>query len=1810
MSAGKSPGRRRRKAACAPQVTTREDHFDIRDPPSDSEKPFKLEGKPKNKDKVIHKLNLKIDDLKKKNHDLEQHVTELLDDKQVVESQVDSLTNKNEYLCKELAVVDKLAEQLEKEKELVLDTADQELEEAKTQIRCQQNNIRKLEHTIKILRSGMSSDPEVMKIFREREELKSMLEKYERHMAEIQGNIKVLTAERDKIVILYDRAQEEISRLRRDVVKSPKTPKTTVTAQAILRRVETERDTALSDFRRMTTERDSLRERLKIAQETAFNEKAHLEQRIEELESTVQDLDGERLEQISKIALMKETIDSVEMEMKILARRALDSESELSRQKAECASLSLLNDKTEQSLSETQRHLAKKKYELQLTQEKIMVLDEKIDNFLKQNVSQQEEIHILKETIAELDTERDSLQECVDEKTEKISSFQETLAIKEETISGLKDLISEMEQSSKQSTEALCICKEDITRLHQQLDETNDELAQTGRDRESLAQENDKLQEQLHRVKKENQILHQKLAKCQNELDDMKLKGQDSSSDIARLKSTLNSIERQNRELSESYHRASEQAESWETKFHQAEGDCSSVRVMLLNTESESRRLKERMESLETEIEQHLTTEKAYKSQISTINKSLMKMEEELQNVQLEKVSVLADLTSTQELCIKLDSSKELLNRQLNSTAQEVERLQNEWESSRSEVELLRKQLANERISMKNLESLLVSNREKEFQSQIAKQEKESEIQLLKEQLSLAENKLAIQSRDFAQLRNTTTQLESELDITKRQLGTERFERERAVQELRRQSITTSYQLSSTLRTSSPERSLHRSPDWTLDRSLEGDYHMSSTRIMDAKLREAEGCGEDNSGKKKSKFKSFKKFFGKKKRKETLPSSGSITLKPCQSASDVTAPESRHIDYDSEDELESHTGIMGSRALSHDSIFIPEPAQEPARPVRVFSQENVSDRIRALQLKLQHSMKLGPPPPFGIRAKRMDDAGTSSEDDGLPRSPPEISLLHEILSSSTATRFSDSHKHPSSLSLAGTGSEEEEQVTSGPSSRPHSTEGQLFPRHASAKTISPQTSDSSISPAADFDTPPEFSTCLDNSAAKHKLLIKPRNQRSSKMRRLPSRTQSESLNDLSCTPEEEEHDGREMLTDLTYEVFTTSHQKLTHSTAVTSDVASWQRPEMPKDFPHGSRHRDERPLTWQFASESAIVQEASLHENNPEGCQTMLELTHSKSDYPSPLEPKENVITLYPPPDRETQREKEPSGTLSVSTRNVCDVSVNTLNQENKQFLNGSSVNNLLSEEDTSTSTGSFSCLRGPEKNVQKDGQIPMETSCNKETKKESAALPASSKQLPERSSQLTDSPCVSSDIPQPALSLQLGSSASWSLEQTAPTQELAASDKENNQSLGHREAIWGEKTEKAAHELSTLRKFSVSSARERPRAGSLHLKENSECESPLNAKLPLSKNKLSSRNDKLKEDVQVGADLQEEKNSIKKQVSLADSDSEVTGKAADKMVAGCVSQAIDAIPVVSQCQPGSEDKSPFQVKLRSTSLSLKDRDSSSPESKGFKRYSAEINLEKEGLASLLKGEKAQIKKTADVNINGSVNDNIKSKTKSSEQLITKPPLPRKPVLQNVTNANSNVNVEKQEKATKSPESRSKDRDLEKKSCPSKVPEKAVPSPVITADSPGGTDSQSTPAWITIARQKQRGMQQELEPTKEEKLVAQDIKSDTEKQNKETERMEGSMKQQANFIRSKPSHLGPKTSSEEQRNETKSDMNEPVPRANLLSHHVPAQSSVLIEREEMNQFKKVSHSAPDQPSWMELAKKKSQAWSDMPQIIK
>lgn len=72
-----------------------------------------------------------IEYLQETNRTLEQKVQGLQQRKQDASTEVADLSAKNQELCQELTHIDHLAKQLEKDKDLVLETADLELQEAK-----------------------------------------------------------------------------------------------------------------------------------------------------------------------------------------------------------------------------------------------------------------------------------------------------------------------------------------------------------------------------------------------------------------------------------------------------------------------------------------------------------------------------------------------------------------------------------------------------------------------------------------------------------------------------------------------------------------------------------------------------------------------------------------------------------------------------------------------------------------------------------------------------------------------------------------------------------------------------------------------------------------------------------------------------------------------------------------------------------------------------------------------------------------------------------------------------------------------------------------------------------------------------------------------------------------------------------------------------------------------------------------------------------------------------------------------------------------------------------------------------------------------------------------------------------------------------------------------------------------------------------------------------------------------------------------------------------------------------------------------
>ncbi|KAK3530462.1 hypothetical protein QTP86_024378 [Hemibagrus guttatus] len=293
--------------------------------------------------------------------------------------------------------------------------------------------------------------------------------------------------------------------------------------------------------------------------------------------------------------------------------------------------------------------------------------------------------------------------------------------------------------------------------------------------------------------------------------------------------------------------------------------------------------------------------------------------------------------------------------------------------------------------------------------------------------------------------------------------------------------------------------------DDAADSSLGRDHRLRDT-VMESTPGEVSGNTEDVTGRKKSRFKFLKvRLFGRLKKKETEG-----RMKQSQSTGDVTAQEGGRGEDDSEDDCHYPEGALSSRALSHDSIFLADPVQS-SQPTRVLSQENVQSKIKALQLKLQQqNMRLAPP--LFIPGRRLEDSGTTSEDDGLPRSPPEMSF-QEVAMKRGASKYPEAKSQLSLLSLTGTGSEEEEQGGfSQPSSRP------LSPVPHLSITESP-------SAGVDFTSPAQYIPILDNSAARHRMSIKPRNQRASTKGKKPPnlyRPRSSSMNSLDETLSEKE----------------------------------------------------------------------------------------------------------------------------------------------------------------------------------------------------------------------------------------------------------------------------------------------------------------------------------------------------------------------------------------------------------------------------------------------------------------------------------------------------------------------------------------------------------------------------------------------------------------------------------------------------------------------------------------------------------------
>uniref|UniRef100_A0A8C7YXJ4 DUF4592 domain-containing protein n=1 Tax=Oryzias sinensis TaxID=183150 RepID=A0A8C7YXJ4_9TELE len=270
---------------------------------------------------------------------------------------------------------------------------------------------------------------------------------------------------------------------------------------------------------------------------------------------------------------------------------------------------------------------------------------------------------------------------------------------------------------------------------------------------------------------------------------------------------------------------------------------------------------------------------------------------------------------------------------------------------------------------------------------------------------------------------------------------------------------------------------------------------------MESFSGDAEEGTEDLAGNKKFKIRSLKTRLFRKSKKSGEEKAEKLS----QSASDITFAER----LGSNEDLLSSQRIMGSRAFSHDSIFLSEEGLSDPEPARILSQENVPGKIKALQMKLQlQKMHFGPPPMvLPVRSPDSEDKCGHSEDLFFQSS-------HETLGETVSSQGTLNKTQLVYPPLC-------------PISKPPPTKT-LSPTFSnpwsySAAQNSPT---STIEPLLDFGTPPRALSRLDSSAARHRMSVKPRNQRASTKKKISSVSQSVSFPQNNKEESEKEHEQK------------------------------------------------------------------------------------------------------------------------------------------------------------------------------------------------------------------------------------------------------------------------------------------------------------------------------------------------------------------------------------------------------------------------------------------------------------------------------------------------------------------------------------------------------------------------------------------------------------------------------------------------------------------------------------------------------------
>ncbi|CAH8508603.1 unnamed protein product [Schistosoma rodhaini] len=635
---------------------------------------------------------------------------------------------------------------------------------------------------------------ELTKLRQERDELRSLLNKLEHRVQEIQRNVHTLTQERDQINKLYNDSRSEIHRLHQDLYAMHETgDRNTQTTQTVLRRVESERDRALVDLSRVTAERDSLITKYKATVELANKDKVHLESCIEEMSSAHRQSLREREDLVQRSNGLHERNIELDAENKKLDLEVKRNAEALRAERNTIADLQQQLELCRRRSETAERDANDWSSRVRLAEDQLHKSETRVVQLERELRVERDDYSQLRSRMEMLEEEKQNLEINLKETAQRLSHTEVDLSSRLREIHDIRSAHEEAVRTNTRTQEALSTRNSELTAARNELNIIQTSLSETRRLLESEQRETSRLREDLNHMARESQTLQTDLQDVGDERDELKQRIKEYLNELSRLERVLSERDSECSKLMDQLRTANEEAESWRTRWETAENKLTSCKVDLEDKEGELSNERERSDLKDREISHLRATLNSTEIQSNATSRSLVEANEQLRMSRAEIETLSTEISRIRDALSRSETEKANVQRENNTQRLDNDQLRAQLDDFEVELEQIKEQLEDERENNRNINEILTITRQKEQKALSEAQERTTEVIALRDRITNAEERAEMAQREVEKVRERLAETEREANRLSRSLSAERFEKERALSELRLSSLPAGY---------------------------------------------------------------------------------------------------------------------------------------------------------------------------------------------------------------------------------------------------------------------------------------------------------------------------------------------------------------------------------------------------------------------------------------------------------------------------------------------------------------------------------------------------------------------------------------------------------------------------------------------------------------------------------------------------------------------------------------------------------------------------------------------------------------------------------------------------------------------------------------------------------------------------------------------------------------------------------------------------------------------------------------------------------